>query len=151
MSNSQNTEGASAIRNIEPQRELVLYFRQGQIMLLHDAPLHCLLWVCEGFISIADFRLSLEKAMQITEKHQVRAWILGLENASLSSSDNYFTPAIMAQIIKEGLQKLLLVVNNSIFDNEELLRLDKKKVSERDFIAYFSSTEKAWQCLAKGH
>lgn len=131
-----------------PQRELILYFRQGQIELLYDEPMHTLLLVCEGVISTTDFRLTLEKALQITEKYQLRAWIVGVEHASVHTSENYFTPALMLQMIKKGLQKLLFVVSPSIFGNEELHRLDKRLVSEGDFIAYFSDTEKAWQYLS---
>lgn len=128
-------------------RELILYFKQGQVELLYEEKRYCLLLVCEGIIEPTDFRLALEKALLITDKHQIRSWIFDLDDSKFPLSQNHFTTSFITKIIKQGLQKILFVVSKELFNEQELIRIEKKQVSDQDLIAYFAHRPKAWAYL----
>lgn len=127
---------------------MILYFRQGTVELCYDATAHTLLLAMQGLIEAPDFRLALQKALELSKKNKAQALIFNLELLYAPPPQNYLNTALMQNILKQGIQKLLIVVSEEVFAASEIQSLDKKPVASHDLVAFFSKEEKAWQYLA---
>ncbi len=130
------------------QSTLILYFRQGKIEMLLDSQTHTLALVMHGLVEPSDFRLALQKALELSKKHTIQAFIFNLELLYAPLPQNYLSPTLMQSILKQGIQKLLIVVSEEVFAASEIQSLDTKKIATHDLVAFFSKEEKAWQYLA---
>ncbi len=130
------------------QSLLILYFRQGKIELRYDTAAYTLLLTMQGLIEPSDFKLALQKSLELSKKHKAQALIFNLELLYAPPPQNYLSPSLMQNILKQGIQKLLIVVSEEVFAASEIQSLDAKHIASHDLIAFFSKEEKAWQYLA---